>query len=145
LDTSADGSSALVAIGAGRVLRQQCGWLLTVAASSSRTAASCIGELTPPIRPGVSAQDAPAYVHRLRTEGVIFGVWSEPRRRYIHPDFQFDRDGRPIPDVARLLAILAPETRRLDRCTMSPRSSHCGALVVMLYALGGVSIVMTGG
>ena len=40
--------SAFADIGAGRVLRQQCGGLLTVAASSSRTAASCISELTLP-------------------------------------------------------------------------------------------------
>ncbi|MEM5341464.1 hypothetical protein [Paraburkholderia azotifigens] len=54
----------------------------------------------------VSAREAAAYVHRLRTEGIIFGVWSEPRQRYVYPDFQFDREGRPVPDMATLLAIL---------------------------------------
>ncbi|SKC64377.1 hypothetical protein SAMN05446934_1315 [Paraburkholderia hospita] len=39
-------TSAIVDIGAGRVLLQQCGGLLTVTASSSRTAASCISEFT---------------------------------------------------------------------------------------------------
>ncbi|CAD6563128.1 hypothetical protein ACFQ3P_41890 [Paraburkholderia sabiae] len=57
-------------------------------------------------RLGVSSQDAAAYVHRLRTERIILGVWSRPRRRYVYPDFQFDREGRPIPDVATLLTIL---------------------------------------
>ncbi|REG45569.1 hypothetical protein B0G80_9177 [Paraburkholderia sp. BL6669N2] len=40
--------SAFADIGVAWVLRQQCGGLLTVAASSSRTAASCISELTLP-------------------------------------------------------------------------------------------------
>jgi hypothetical protein len=39
-------SSAFADIGAGWVLRQQCGGLPTVAASSSETAGSCISELT---------------------------------------------------------------------------------------------------
>jgi hypothetical protein len=42
------GNSAFAVVGVGRVLRQQCGGLLTVAALSSRTAASCSGELTLP-------------------------------------------------------------------------------------------------
>jgi len=41
-------SSAGAVIGVGWVLRQQCGGLLTVAASSSWTTASRIGELTLP-------------------------------------------------------------------------------------------------
>src|SRR5260370_8700973 len=45
---SAGKYSAFADIGAGRILRQQFGGLLTVAASSSRTAASCISELTLP-------------------------------------------------------------------------------------------------
>jgi hypothetical protein len=40
------GSSAFAVIGVGRVLRQQCSGLLTVAALSDSTAASCISELT---------------------------------------------------------------------------------------------------
>jgi hypothetical protein len=40
--------SAIADIGESWVLRQQWGGLLTVAASSSRTAASCISELTLP-------------------------------------------------------------------------------------------------
>ncbi|MGF7000469.1 hypothetical protein P3T25_008861 [Paraburkholderia sp. GAS32] len=43
-----DGSSAIADIEASWVLRQQCVRLLTVVASSSRTAASYIGELTLP-------------------------------------------------------------------------------------------------
>jgi len=58
-----DSSSAIAVIGAGRVLRQQCGGLLTVAASSSRTAASCISELTLPTRCG---HPVSAMVRRLR-------------------------------------------------------------------------------
>jgi hypothetical protein len=41
-------SSAIPDIGADRVLRQQCGGLLTAAASSNRMAAFCISELTLP-------------------------------------------------------------------------------------------------
>jgi hypothetical protein len=41
-------SSATADVGAGWVLRQQCDGLLTVAASSSPTAASCRGELILP-------------------------------------------------------------------------------------------------
>src|SRR5579864_1384008 len=52
---SSGGSSAFADIGAGRVLRQQCGGLLAVAASSSRTAASCSSELILPTQPGRSA------------------------------------------------------------------------------------------
>jgi hypothetical protein len=40
--------SAIADVGAGRVLRQQCGGLLTVTAPHSGTAAFCIGELTLP-------------------------------------------------------------------------------------------------
>jgi hypothetical protein len=39
-------SSAIADIGADGALRQQCGGLLTMAASSNPTAASCISELT---------------------------------------------------------------------------------------------------
>ena len=46
--------SAIADVGAGRLLRQQCGGLLTVAASSSRMAASCISELTLPTLNGPS-------------------------------------------------------------------------------------------
>jgi len=42
--------SAIAVIGAGCVLRKQSGGLLTVTASSSRTATSCISELTFPAR-----------------------------------------------------------------------------------------------
>jgi hypothetical protein len=48
-------SSAIADIGAGWVLRQQCYGLLTVAASSSPTAASCIYELTLPTRCSLSS------------------------------------------------------------------------------------------
>ncbi|CAD6548242.1 hypothetical protein ACFQ3P_40930 [Paraburkholderia sabiae] len=57
-------------------------------------------------RLGVSPEEAPAYVYRLRADGLILGVWSSSRDRYVYPDFQFDRAGRPYPVVARLLAIL---------------------------------------
>jgi hypothetical protein len=47
-----DGSSALAVTGLGWVLRQQCGGLLTMAASSDPTAASSICELTLPTPSG---------------------------------------------------------------------------------------------
>jgi len=49
--------SAIADIGESWVLRQQWGGLLTVAASSSRTAASCISELTLPTLNRASSQD----------------------------------------------------------------------------------------
>ncbi|MGF6810879.1 hypothetical protein OKW30_006071 [Paraburkholderia sp. Clong3] len=49
--------SAIADIGVVSVVRQQCGGLLTVAASSSRTAASSVSELTLPTPSGRSNRD----------------------------------------------------------------------------------------
>jgi hypothetical protein len=62
-----DCMSAIADIGASWVLSQQCGGLLTVAASRSRTAASCISELTLPTQTGRSTASKTA-LHRGRTK-----------------------------------------------------------------------------
>lgn len=51
-------------------------------------------------RLGMPSKDVAEYVHRLQTDGIIFGVWNEPRRRYVYPDFQFDHEGHALPDIA---------------------------------------------
>lgn len=56
---SADGLSAVAAIGTGRVLRRQYGGQLTMAASSNSTAASRISELTFSTRSGLCVRPNP--------------------------------------------------------------------------------------
>jgi len=46
------------------------------------------------------------YAARLRSQGLLLGVWVAHDRSYVHPDFQFDRSGRARPEVAELLKIL---------------------------------------
>ncbi|MBL0040049.1 MAG: hypothetical protein IPP28_03150 [Xanthomonadales bacterium] len=45
----------------------------------------------------------------LRAAGRLLGVWSKSQRTYLHPDFQFDGEGRLRPQVAILLATLPSE------------------------------------
>ena len=52
--------------------------------------------------PGEPAQAAAA----LRASGRLLGVWSSERHTFVHPTFQFDADGRLLPEVASLLAVL---------------------------------------
>jgi hypothetical protein len=51
--------------------------------------------------------DNPAQrAYDLRRTGRLFGVWSARLRTYVHPDFQFDSDGRLRPHLERLLNAL---------------------------------------
>ncbi|WCM23633.1 hypothetical protein NDK50_22500 [Paraburkholderia bryophila] len=50
--------------------------------------------------------DAATYATHARTNGTLLGVWSEPRRAFIYPDFQFDRSGTVRKEVTELLAVL---------------------------------------
>lgn len=52
--------------------------------------------------PGEPAQAAAA----LRATGRLLGVWSSTQHTFVHPDFQFDADGRLRSDVESLLAAL---------------------------------------
>lgn len=45
----------------------------------------------------------------LRVAGRLLGVWSNSQSTYVHPDFQFDGEGRLRPEVAILLATLPIE------------------------------------
>jgi hypothetical protein len=45
----------------------------------------------------------------MRLGGMLLGVWSAPRECFIYPDFQFDNDGRLIPEISMLLRILPAE------------------------------------
>jgi hypothetical protein len=42
----------------------------------------------------------------MRRGGMLLGVWSASRERFLYPDVQFDDDGRLIPEVSLLLQIL---------------------------------------
>ncbi|CAD6514411.1 hypothetical protein LMG24235_00913 [Paraburkholderia sabiae] len=37
---------------------------------------------------------------------MLLGVWEAQRERFLYPDFQFDDDGRLIPEVSLLLRML---------------------------------------
>ncbi|QLB63902.1 hypothetical protein A9O66_07710 [Paraburkholderia caribensis] len=50
--------------------------------------------------------DAKYALTLMRSDGVLLGVWSTPRERFLYPDFQFDDDGRLIPEVSLLLQVL---------------------------------------
>jgi hypothetical protein len=45
----------------------------------------------------------------MRNRSMLLGVWSARRECFLYPDFQFDGDGRLIPEVSTLLQILPPE------------------------------------
>ncbi|MFP3554629.1 hypothetical protein SB861_28545 [Paraburkholderia sp. SIMBA_049] len=45
----------------------------------------------------------------MRRGGMLLGVWSAPRGCFLYPDFQFDDDGRLIPEISLLLRILPAE------------------------------------
>jgi len=45
----------------------------------------------------------------MRSGGVLLGVWSARSECFLYPDFQFDDDGRLIPEVSLLLRILPAE------------------------------------
>jgi hypothetical protein len=53
--------------------------------------------------------DAKSAFTLMRTGGVLLGVWSARRECFLYPDFQFDDDGRLIPEVSLLLRILPAE------------------------------------
>jgi hypothetical protein len=82
-----DGSSALAVTGLGWVLRQQCGGLLTMAASSDPTAASSIYELT------------------LRTRKRHFQLNGDRRLSRRQRTFVFTSavDQVPMPSICRVL------------------------------------------
>lgn len=58
---------------------------------------------------GFPEADVARYLASARAEGLLVGVWSEPRRRFVYPDFQFDRAGRVRPEVSELLTVLPNE------------------------------------
>jgi hypothetical protein len=58
-------------------------------------------------RPG--GADAQYAFTLMRSDGVLLGVWSAPRERFLYPDFQFDNDGQIMPEVSLLLRILPAE------------------------------------
>ncbi|MEM5291920.1 hypothetical protein ACFQ3P_06490 [Paraburkholderia sabiae] len=58
---------------------------------------------------GPDGADAQCPFALMRSDGVLFGVWSAPRGRFLYPDFQFDGNGRLIPEVSLLLRILPAE------------------------------------
>ncbi|MEX3975376.1 hypothetical protein [Paraburkholderia caribensis] len=53
--------------------------------------------------------DAKSAFTSLRSGGVLLGVWSARSACFLYPDFQFDDDGRLIPEVSLLLQILPAE------------------------------------
>lgn len=53
--------------------------------------------------------DAKSAFALMRSVGVLLGVWSARRECFLYPDFQFDDDGRLIPEVSLLLQILPDE------------------------------------
>ena len=53
--------------------------------------------------------DAKSAFILMRSGGVLLGVWSARRECFLYPDFQFDDDGRLIPEVSLLLRILPAE------------------------------------
>lgn len=53
--------------------------------------------------------DAKSVFILMRSGGVLLGVWSARRECFLYPDFQFDDDGRLIPEVSLLLRMLPAE------------------------------------
>ncbi|MHB9840927.1 hypothetical protein Q8F57_039600 [Paraburkholderia terrae] len=53
--------------------------------------------------------DAKYALTLMRSDGGLLGVWSRPRARFLYPDFQFDDDGRLIPEMSLLLHMLPAE------------------------------------
>ncbi|WP_156516640.1 hypothetical protein [Paraburkholderia caribensis] len=53
--------------------------------------------------------DAKSAFTSMRSDGVLLGVWLARRECFLYPDFQFDDDGRLIPEVSLLLRILPAE------------------------------------
>lgn len=56
--------------------------------------------------------DARAFLADARATGVLLGVWSEPLRGFVYPDFQFDRFGKLRPGVSKLLMMLPGDDDR---------------------------------
>jgi hypothetical protein len=86
-----ESSSAIADVGADWVRRQQCGELLTVAASSSQTAASCISELTLPTRL--------SYSRSLQADIQYFVCvdWTDPSRESVNASAIDRTDDCPRP------------------------------------------------
>jgi len=61
------------------------------------------------IKTSSRGQDANSALTLMRSEGVLLGVWSTPNECFLYPNFQFDNDGRLIPEVSLLLQILPAE------------------------------------
>ncbi|MFM0196838.1 hypothetical protein PQQ65_27420 [Paraburkholderia strydomiana] len=53
--------------------------------------------------------DAKYALTPMRSDGVLLGVWSTPRGRFLYPDFQFDENGHLIHEVSLLLRLLPAE------------------------------------
>lgn len=56
----------------------------------------------------------------LRKRGALLGAWSHRGGTFVHPDFQFDANGQPRPELPRLLATLReltldPDGRFVDK------------------------------
>lgn len=53
---------------------------------------------------GIVGNDPEQHIRKLRSEGRLFGV--RFKGKYLHPDFQFDAQGRLMPEVKDLLDVL---------------------------------------
>lgn len=55
---------------------------------------------------GARPDEAEARVKEERCAGRLLGAWVPDEQDYRYPPWQFDRDGKPIPQLANILAIL---------------------------------------
>ncbi len=58
-------------------------------------------------RAGSKSRTPGQWAKDKRDAGQLMGVWSPINRTFLHPDFQFEQDGRIRPEVQRLLAEMA--------------------------------------
>lgn len=77
------------------------------AARRAELSAHCPTAAQVGIAMGMDGKEAISFVNRLRTEGILLGVYrNEPSPHWRYPAWQFDTEHRPIPQFAEILAIL---------------------------------------
>lgn len=54
----------------------------------------------------LGAPNPAQHAAELRAEGRLLGCWAADAGTYVHPDCQFDADGRPLDVMLELLALL---------------------------------------